>query len=148
MLASYSTIKCILLCSSGNCRNLFPLRFKPFNLIFSLLGDNCCSEAIGPAEVEADFSAIKEPRKPSALARSGLTDPPFLTLFLTLGKQNTARHSHRVLPVAITSMGASALRTVWCWVPPIGTGYQVPLPTMSVECKCLFKKLCSSIDFI
>lgn len=65
-----------------------------------------------------------------------------------LNKQNIACYSRHILPVAITSMGASAPRMVWCWVPPIGTGYWLPLPTMSVECKCLFKKLCSSIDFI
>lgn len=72
---------------------------------------------------------------------------PSLSSF-TLDKQNIACYSRHILPVAITSMGASAPRTAWCWVPPIGTGYRLPLPTMSVECKCLFKKLCSSIDFI
>lgn len=82
----------------------------------------------------------------SALSPSFLP-PPSLSSF-TLNKQNTARYSRHILPVAITSMGASAPQTVWCWVPPIGTGYRLLLPTMSVECKCLFKKLCSSIDFI
>lgn len=79
---------------------------------------------------------------------SGKEPPPPPLSSVSLDKQNTAHYSRHILPVAITSMGASAPRTVWCWVPPMGTGYRLPLPTMSVECKCLFKKLCSSIDFI
>lgn len=71
-----------------------------------------------------------------------------LAFSFSLDKQNAACYSRHILPVAITSMGASAPRTVWCWVPPMGTGYRFPLPTMSVECKCLFKMLCSTIDFI
>lgn len=40
--------------------------------------------------------------------------PPHSLSSFTLDKQNTARYSRHILPVAITSMGASAPRTVWC----------------------------------
>lgn len=132
------------------------LQVKRLDFISSLLVENCCSKRVGvtPAGFKAAFSTINKPWKPLLRERAALLQdfspvsfPPSLSSF-TLNKQNTARYSRHILPVAITSMGASAPQTVWCWVPPIGTGYRLLLPTMSVECKCLFKKLCSSIDFI
>lgn len=88
-----------------------------------------------------------EQRKRAALRILDPSSPPSFFSF-TLDKQNIASYSRHILPVAITSTGASAPRAIWCWVPPIGTSYRLSLPTMSVECKCLFKKLCLSIDFI
>lgn len=140
------------------------LQLKEFNLISSFLEENSCSKLPGitPAEVKAAFSMINTPWKPLLRERTAwLQDlrpvyhppptpppPPLSFSSFTLDKQNIACYSRHILPVAITSMGASAPRMVGCWVPPIGTGYWLLLPTMSVECKCLFKKLCSSIDFI